>query len=87
MTRVWPLILTLMLAACSTGPETAQDACERQADRDPEVRRLIIIGLGNPYFFHGSQDELRAAKQSATIACLQDRGVIRKGGVERQKPL
>ncbi len=85
MMRAIPLLL--LLAACAREPESAQAVCERQANNDPAVKRLIIKGVGSAYFLHDSQDELNAAKQDAMLACLRDRGVIRKGGVERQKPL
>ena len=85
MMRALPMLL--LLAACARGPDAVRDTCERQAESDPEVKRLIIKGVGSAYFLHKSQDELNAAKQDAMTACLRERGVIRKGGVERQKPL
>jgi len=51
------------------------------------VKLLINKGLGNTVFEAEHQDELRAVRQDATIACLRTRGIIRQGGVERQKPL
>ncbi len=81
------LALVLAVAGCG-GPQTAltdQQACERQANEDPAVKELIIKGLGNPYVQATRQGELRAAKGDATIACLRARGVVRPGGVERQK--
>lgn len=83
------LAAMLMPTACapSTAPTTDQDACARQANDDPVVKELIIRGAGNPHFQIEGQDQLRAAKQDATLACLRARGVVRQGGVERQKPL
>ena len=77
------------LAGCGRGasPATDQEACARQADDDPVVKELIIKGAGNPHFQLEGQDQLRAAQQDATLACLRSRGVCRAGGVERQKPL
>jgi len=79
----------LSLVACSVGgePQTDQEACARQANDDPVVKELIIRGAGNPHFQMEGQDQLRATKQDAMLACLRARGVVRPGGVERQKPL
>lgn len=86
-----PILLATMLAltACapSPAPTTDKDACARQANDDPVVKELITRGAGNPHFQVEGQDQLRAAKQDAALACLRARGVVRQGGVERQKPL
>ena len=42
---------------------------------------------GNENYQRQHVDDLEAAKKDATVACLQNRGVVRRGGVERQKPL
>ena len=83
------LLLTAALAGCGGGvrPVTDQEACARQAADAPLVKEWIIKGAGNPHFQLEGQDQLRAAKQAATLACLRSRGVVRAGGVERQKPL
>jgi len=83
------LLLMLALGACSTGAPRTPDqvACERQANDDPTVSLLLIKGAGSEHFALEHQEDLRAARQTATVACLQSRGVIRRGGVERQRPL
>lgn len=80
-------LLLLLLAGCGTAESSDQRACDRQADEDPTVKKLIIIGVGNPYFQNNSQEELNVAKQEARLACLRKRGLAPNGGVERQKPL
>ena len=81
------LALLALLAGCAT-PETPTDqACDAAADNDPAVKLLIIKGLGNPHFMDNSQDQLKAAKQQARLACLRSRGLVAPGGVERQKPI
>lgn len=92
-------VLATSLAGCSlfdraspptaaSGPTTPdQQSCARQAEDSPAVKLLINKGLGNTVFEAEHQDELRAVRQDATIACLRTRGIIRQGGVERQKPL
>lgn len=84
-----PVCLSILLAGCSAvqTPANDQEACARQANDDPVVRELIVKGAGNPHFQMEGQDQLRAARQDATLACLRGRNLIPQGGVERQKPL
>lgn len=85
MSRGAFLALLALLAACA--PEGPVDrACDEAVDNDPAVKLLIIKGVGNPYFQSNSQEQLKAAKQQARLACLRDRGLVPPGGVERQKP-
>jgi hypothetical protein len=83
------LLLGAALSGCGGGARsvTDQEACARQAEDDPVVKEMIVKGAGNPHFQIEGQDQLRAAKQDANLACLRRRGVVRAGGVERQKPL
>ncbi|MBC7800866.1 MAG: hypothetical protein H7Z10_09610 [Gemmatimonadaceae bacterium] len=84
MIRLAPWLL--LLGACSAA-SPADQSCERVANEDPAVKELIIKGTGNPYFQSNSQQELAIAKQDAFLACQRSRGLIPRGGVERQKPL
>ena len=87
--------MLLALGACGTrgtpevvAPDPAlAAACRAEAERDPAVTDLIMKGAGSPTFLAESQDELKVARQRATLSCLRARGAIRPGGVERQKPL
>ena len=84
------VLAAALLAACAPrggGELTDQEFCSRQAENDPAVKALIIKGVGNPHFAIEGQEQMKVAKQDATLACLRSRGVIRPGGVERQKPL
>ncbi len=81
------LALLALLAGCGAPEPPADRACDAAADNDPAVKLLIIKGLGNPYFMDNSQDQLKAAKQQARLACLRSRGLLPPGGVERQKPI
>lgn len=89
MMRRAVLCLGLLLAACGgpSGPLTDEQACARQANDDPAVRDLLMKGAGSETFALENQRRLSAARQDATVACLRARGVIRPGGVERQRPL
>ncbi len=62
-------------------------ACAAQADDDPTVKQMILKGVGNPVYLAEGQDALKAARQDARLRCLRARGVVRPGGVERQRPL
>jgi ABC-type sugar transport system substrate-binding protein len=86
MSRGASLALLALLAACAPEPPVER-ACDAAVDNDPAVKLLIIKGVGNPYFQAMSQDELKAAKQRALLACLRNRGLAPPGGVERQKPI
>ena len=86
MSRGAALALLTLLAACA--PESPVDqSCDAAVDNDPAVKQLMMKGLGNPFFLDSSQDELKAAKQQARLACLRRRGLAPPGGVERQKPI
>ena len=98
MTRAFLLALTLLPAAClpaacarpdmraDARADTVEQTCARQAEDDPAVEQFIIKGAGNPSFAHENSDRLAAAKQDATVACLKRRGIVARGGVERQRP-
>ena len=86
MTRL--IAIALLLAGCAgPAPSADQVSCERQANDDPLVREMLLKAAGNPHYLLDEQDAMRAAKQDAALRCLRGRGVIRPGGVERQKPL
>lgn len=81
------LLALLLLSACAARDTPDAAACRAEAEGDPDVRALILKGAGSPTFLAEHQENLKAARQRATLACLRARGVIRPGGVERQKPL
>ena len=88
----WTVALALLLAACGTAqPVTEQTtnerSCARQAESDPAVNELLQKAAGSPAFARNNEDLINTAKQDATVACLRGRGVVRGGGVERQRPL
>ena len=74
-------------AAPTPPPSPEQAACESQANTAPAVREIMNKIVGNAHYQREHEDDLRAAKQDATLACLRARGIVRSGGVERQKPL
>ena len=93
--RRWLVLGAVLLSGCGTFggnavapigvPLSDEQFCQRQANDDPAVKLLIMKGLGNQNFALSSQQQLAEAKQDATNSCLRSRGVIPKGGVERQK--
>ncbi len=86
MSRGAALALLVLLAACARESPVDQ-ACDAAVDNDPTVKQLMMKGLGNPFFLDSNQDELKAARQQARLACLRNRGLAPPGGVERQKPI
>lgn len=85
MSRGAALALLALLTACARESPVDQ-SCDAAVDNDPAVKTLMMKGLGNPFFLDSSQDELKAARQQARLACLRNRGLAPPGGVERQKP-
>lgn len=83
------LAALVLLAGCGTQVAQTPDqvACEARANDDPVVKELIMKGVGNPHFQREGQEQLGAARQDATLACLRARGLVQPGGVQRQKPL
>lgn len=92
MTRALTLLLLLAaggLSACAgqAGPPTPQQQCAREAEDDPVVQEMIRKGLGNSNYMISTQEQLRAARRDAANRCLQRRGLMRQGGVERYRGL
>lgn len=81
------LLVLLLLAGCAAAPDGPEAACRTEAERSPEVADLIAKGAGSPTFMAENQENLKVARQQATLACLRGRGTIRPGGVERQRPM
>ncbi|GAC1346318.1 MAG: hypothetical protein NVSMB18_28190 [Acetobacteraceae bacterium] len=82
-----PFALLLLLAGCAGSDATPEQACARQAYDDPAVQEIQRQNAGTEQLQWENQDKLRIARQEATLACLRGRGLIQKGGVERQRRL
>ena len=90
--RLVAVSTALLLAGCSlfgpAKPVSPQEAaCRREAEDTPAVKAIMNKMEGNQNYQREHMEDLEAAKQDATVTCLQSRGVVRRGGVERQKPL
>ena len=98
--RGWlkPGVAALLLGGCSVfAPKPVQPiagvsaadqaACNAQAENDPAVKLLIVRQLGSEHLLVTTQGELQGAKREAALRCLQGRGALAPGGVERQAPL
>ena len=92
MTRPLALLALLLLAACQGGvwanvpTDDTPDGreCRREAESDPEVRRIArsaTMGM-NPSHDEQIRQELLAALPRAWRACMTRRGAIPAGGVE-----
>jgi len=93
MIRPIALLAVLALAACEQGgawaslpPDDSPDAreCRREAERDPEVRRIARAQTagGNPAQDARVRQALMEALPRAWDACMLRRGVAPAGGVE-----
>lgn len=77
--------LCLLLAACATRDLPVVQACQAQANEDPEVRRLLAASAGSEVFLKLHHYELQDARRQAELRCLRARGVVAPGGVEQPK--
>lgn len=94
MTRLAFYLATALLAlpACTVLAPSAtlgsqEAACLSEADDTPAVKDMMTKAAGSEYYRLEHDGDLKSARQDATVACLQRRGMARRGGVERQKPL
>jgi hypothetical protein len=88
MKRLALLVLLTPLAGCGMSDAPAAripSVCEDQVYADPLVKDLIMKGAGSTGFARNHENQLQAAKQDAATRCLQAKGLIRPGGVERQR--
>ncbi len=82
------LALLAPLAACglSDSPVASiPSGCQDQVYNDPQVKDLLMKSAGSAGFARNHENELQAAKQDATTRCLQAKGLVPSGGVERPK--
>ncbi len=93
MTRTLALLALIGLAACQQGGVWAHmprddspdgQACRREVERDPELRRMAAAFTGGA---NRAQDdrvmrEMREAIPQAWRACMTRRGAALPGGVE-----
>ncbi len=82
----------VMLAGCNDfykfdGAPSANfpDVCNDQVYADPTVKRLIADSAGSSNFADQNVDRLHYAKLDAARRCMQQKGLIRGGGVERPR--
>jgi hypothetical protein len=84
-------MMLLALAACGPSRPDPLDApipavCEDQVYADPVVKDLIMKGAGTEYFRINHVNQLKAAKQDASLRCQQQKGLAPPGGgVERPR--
>lgn len=93
MRRVAALLGLMLLAACQQGGVWANvprddspdgQACRREAEQDPEVRRIASSAAsGNPAQDERVREQLLAALPRAWRSCMTRRGALPPGGVEQ----
>jgi hypothetical protein len=83
---VW--LALFVLAGCGSGsPSDGPDAvCRRQAYDDPAVKQLTVENLGPESANPDVQFEYNKALHDATNACLRQKGIQVRGGVEPVRP-
>jgi hypothetical protein len=83
-----PLAIASALALCVAGcggpsPQTNVRAfCAAQANHDPDVERIRMIGAGAPFYADEHQIELQAKLHAAEQKCLFAHGAAPPGGVQ-----
>ena len=90
------LVVVMLLAGCGGPPKPSFEAalpqspitaeCERGVYDDPVVKDLLLKSAGSEVFEHEHIEDMKRAKQDATLSCLRRRGLVRSGGVERPRP-
>lgn len=81
--------MVLALGACgaSSGNKNAADAaCRSQAYDDPTVKQLMVQNLSIAQVNPDSQFALSNALHNAYNACLRQKGITVRGGVEAVRP-
>ena len=85
---VWLLPLLPLLMGCASGGQdtSPEAACRRQAYDDPAVKHILVESLGDAAATAQGQFEYNLALHNATDACLRQKGVQVRGGVEPVQP-
>ena len=83
---VWLVLMILAGCAPSSPADSPQAICHRQAYDDPTVKRLTVESLGAASADPNSAFEYNKALRDATNACLRQKGVQVRGGVEMVRP-
>lgn len=83
---VW--LLLFVLAGCASGGsgDSPEAVCRRQAYDDPKVKHLTIESLGQSSADPQAQFDYNKALRDATEACLRQKGIQVRGGVEPVQP-
>jgi hypothetical protein len=84
MTRRIVWLLPLLLTACASAPsgDSSEAICRRQAYDDPKVKHLRLEDMETLSINPAVQADLSQAVRDATNACLRQKGVAVRGGVE-----
>jgi hypothetical protein len=83
----WLLLLHMLVGCASSAPDNSPAAvCRRQAYDDPTVKRLLVQSLGESSANPQEQFDYNMALHNATDACLRQKGVQVRGGVEPVGP-
>jgi hypothetical protein len=83
---VW--LVLFVLAACGSGRsgDSPEAVCRRQANDDPGVKHFAVENLGPASANPDVQYDYDKALRDATNACLRQKGIQVRGGVEQVRP-
>jgi hypothetical protein len=81
-------LVLVLLAGCgaSNSGDTPEAVCRRQAYDDPTVKHLTVENLGASAPNPGADFDYNKALRDATDACLRQKGIQVRGGVEPVRP-
>jgi hypothetical protein len=75
-------LMALALAGCASTPNTPEDICAAEANRDPKVVAMREEMNGNIQMQQSLAPAILAARRQAMNACLARMGVGPPGGVQ-----
>lgn len=80
--RLGWLLALMLLAGCAArqDPKVAQAECVQATNNDPDVKRLMLVGLTDGGQA-GFADAYGIARYKAMQACLRSKGLAPPGGV------
>ena len=86
------LLALLLLASCGSSPAITpmpltpqEEACNAQADKDPALEEARGIAAGRLDWQWQNGPEMRQIRRDAITRCLKARGLMPRGGVERER--
>jgi len=83
---IWLALFVLTGCGWGGSGDSPEAVCRRQAYDDPKVKSLTIANLGASAPDPMADFQYNKALRDATNACLQQKGIAVRGGVEPVQP-